>query len=81
MHALGGQTGLATLSDSTRARKPTKRRYFIGGSDAQKIMGDDEAALVRLWREKRGEIEPEDTPIFVSPRMPLAAEKAVPVEP
>ena len=23
-------------------------------------MGDDEAALVRLWREKRGEIEPED---------------------
>ncbi len=23
-------------------------------------MGDDEAALVRLWQEKRGEIEPED---------------------
>ena len=23
-------------------------------------MGDDEAALIRLWREKRGEIEPED---------------------
>jgi len=23
-------------------------------------MGDDEAALVRLWREKRGEVEPED---------------------
>ena len=23
-------------------------------------MGDDEAGLVRLWREKRGEIEPED---------------------
>ena len=23
-------------------------------------MGNDEAALVRLWREKRGEIEPED---------------------
>jgi predicted phage-related endonuclease len=23
-------------------------------------MGDDESALVRLWREKRGEIEPED---------------------
>ena len=36
------------------------RRYFIGGSDARIIMGDDEAALVRLWREKRGEIEPED---------------------
>ena len=36
------------------------RRYFIGGSDARIIMGDDEAALNRLWREKRGEIEPED---------------------
>jgi predicted phage-related endonuclease len=36
------------------------RRYFIGGSDARIIMGDDEAALARLWRERRGEIEPED---------------------
>jgi predicted phage-related endonuclease len=36
------------------------RRSFIGGSDARVIMGDDEARLVRLWREKRGEIEPED---------------------
>ena len=33
---------------------------FIGGSDARIIMGDDEAALLRLWREKRGEVEPED---------------------
>ena len=33
---------------------------FIGGSDARIIMGNDEAALVRLWREKRGEVEPED---------------------
>ncbi len=36
------------------------RRSFIGGSDARIIMGDDEAALARLWREKRGEVEPED---------------------
>src|SRR5262252_8067294 len=36
------------------------RRFFIGGSDARIIMGNDEAALVRLWREKRGEAEPED---------------------
>ena len=35
-------------------------RRFIGGSDARIIMGDDEAALLRLWREKRGEVEPED---------------------
>src|SRR5215467_13929794 len=36
------------------------RRSFIGGSDARIIMGGDEAALVRLWREKRGEAAPED---------------------
>jgi predicted phage-related endonuclease len=36
------------------------RRSFLGGSDARIIMGSDEAALVRLWREKRGEVEPED---------------------
>jgi predicted phage-related endonuclease len=37
-----------------------RRRSFIGGSDARIIMGEDEAALVRLWREKRGEVEPQD---------------------
>ena len=36
------------------------RRVFIGGSDARVIMGSDETALVRLWREKRGEAEPPD---------------------
>jgi predicted phage-related endonuclease len=36
------------------------RRHFIGGSDARIIMGDDEGALQRLWREKRGEVEPQD---------------------
>ncbi len=40
--------------------KPADRRSFIGGSDARIIMGDDEATLLRLWREKRGEVEPED---------------------
>jgi predicted phage-related endonuclease len=37
-----------------------KRRSFIGGSDARVIMAGDEAAVVRLWREKRGELEPKD---------------------
>src|SRR5437660_11437283 len=36
------------------------RRSFIGGSDARIIMGSDEAKLIRLWREKRGEAEPKD---------------------
>ncbi|MET3838693.1 YqaJ viral recombinase family protein [Bradyrhizobium sp. OAE829] len=39
---------------------PHDRRSFIGGSDARIIMGDDETGLLRLWREKRGELEPED---------------------
>ena len=34
------------------------RRLFIGGSDARIIMGSDEGALLRLWREKRGQLEP-----------------------
>jgi YqaJ-like recombinase protein len=51
------------MSDGViRLRKPAlaDRRSFIGGSDARTIMGNDEGALVRLWREKRGEVEPED---------------------
>src|ERR1019366_6050743 len=36
------------------------RRAFIGGSDTRIIMGDDEAALLRLWRGEGGGIEPED---------------------
>ena len=50
---------------SNATRKPInaildRRRYFIGGSDAHIIMGKDEAALLRLWREKRGDDEPKD---------------------
>ena len=36
-------------------RQTESRRTFIGA-----IMGEDEGALLRLWREKRGEAEPED---------------------
>jgi len=39
---------------------PSDRRQFIGGSDARIIMGTDQAALVRLWQEKRGEAEAPD---------------------
>src|SRR6266478_6082763 len=42
------------------AKSYENRRAFIGGSDARIIIGNDEAALVRLWREKRGEAEPEN---------------------
>ena len=36
------------------------RRPFIGGSDARIIMGSNEAALIQLWRAKRGGAAPED---------------------
>ena len=55
-------------------RIPTNRRYFIGGSDARIIIGDDEAALLRLWREKRGEIEPEDLSNNLVVQLGLATE-------
>jgi predicted phage-related endonuclease len=42
-----------------RNHKSVGRRTFIGGSDARIIMGSDEVPLLRLWREKRGEAEPE----------------------
>jgi predicted phage-related endonuclease len=44
----------------TKIARTADRQTFIGGSDARIIMGDDEAALVRLWQEKRGEVAPED---------------------
>jgi predicted phage-related endonuclease len=45
---------------TSRVADSPNRRTSIGGSDARIIMGNDEDALVRLWQEKRGEIEPED---------------------
>jgi len=48
------------MKSDVLANAALDRRSFIGGSDARIIMGGDETALVRLWREKRGEIEPED---------------------
>jgi predicted phage-related endonuclease len=51
------------------------RRFFIGGSDARIIMGRDEAALIRLWREKRGEIESEDLSGNLLVQLGLATEE------
>ena len=46
--------------NSPKTAVSRSRRDFVGGSDARIIMGVDEIALIRLWREKRGEVEPED---------------------
>jgi hypothetical protein len=51
---------ITNLSSRTVLEGTSNSRHFIGGSDARTIMGDDEKALLRLWREKRGEAEPED---------------------
>jgi YqaJ-like viral recombinase domain len=51
----GSSTGL-----DTNRKYSALGRQFIGGSDARIIMGTDEAALTRLWCEKRGEAKPED---------------------
>jgi predicted phage-related endonuclease len=48
------------LKPELRAGQGDTRRQFIGGSDARIIMGVNEAELIRLWQEKRGEAESED---------------------
>src|SRR5216683_525006 len=56
--------------------KPYESRHsFIGGSDTRIIMGTDEAALVRLWQEKRGEAEPEDLSGNLIVQLGLATEE------
>jgi putative phage-type endonuclease len=51
------------------------RRRFIGGSDARIIMGNEEGALLRLWREKRGEAEPEDLSCNLIVQLGVATEE------
>src|SRR5262249_8599103 len=57
------QTRSLAIEEAMKSTMWTKagetRRAFIGGSDAR-IISSDEAALIQLWREKRGEANPED---------------------
>jgi len=53
MNALLSNLGLS-------AEAKALRKDALGGSDANTIMGGDEKKLLRLWREKRGEVEGED---------------------
>jgi putative phage-type endonuclease len=50
------------------------RRSFIGGSDARIILGANEDALLRLWREKRGEAEPENLSVNLIVQLGLVTE-------
>jgi len=56
-------------------RSSVERRHFIGGSDARIVMGTDEEALIRLWREKRGEVEPQDLSGNLIVQLGLATEE------
>ena len=55
--------------------RPKDRSSFIGGSDARIIMGSDEPALLRLWREKRREVAPEDLSGNLIVQLGLATER------
>jgi predicted phage-related endonuclease len=65
------------MSDSPRKVSIIKpnRHSFIGGSDARIVMGNDEVALVRFWREKRGEVEPEDLSANLIVQLGVATEE------
>jgi predicted phage-related endonuclease len=58
-----------------RSALPYDRRNFIGGSDARVIMGKDEKALFRLWREKRGEEAPLDLSSVLIVQLGLVTEQ------
>src|SRR5947207_5031237 len=73
-------TALRTPITGAAPKASTKRRsadrhYFIGGSDARIIMGDDETGLLRLWQEKRGEVEAEDLSGNLIVQLGLATEE------
>jgi predicted phage-related endonuclease len=62
------------MKEQIRTDGQADRQRFIGGSDARIIMGHDQNALLRLWQEKRGEIEPEDLSANLVVQLGLATE-------
>lgn len=49
------------LSDiGLTADQAEARKHGIGGSDANTILSGDEARILHLWQEKRGEVPPDD---------------------
>jgi Phage-related protein, predicted endonuclease len=58
----------------TKVTHSLHRRQFVGGSDARIIMGKDEKALLRLWREKRGEVSAPDLSAVLIVQLGLVTE-------
>ncbi len=76
-HVPTATRGLITGANNgkTTHRDQSSRRYFIGGSDAKIIIGSDDATLLRLWREKRGDEKPEDLSGNLVVQLGLATEE------
>ena len=53
MNAILDNLGLSAEAIATRVN-------YIGGSDANIIMSGDDARILKLWQQKRGEAEPDD---------------------
>jgi predicted phage-related endonuclease len=68
-------TSVMRPTDATKTEFRNLRRSFIGGSDVRIIMGSDEAALIRLWQEKRGETAPRDLSGNLIVQLGVATEK------
>jgi hypothetical protein len=67
---------LKSYSKMTNAAHKQDRTQFIGGSDAWIIMGKDEKATLRLWREKRGEVAAPDLPSVLIVQLGLVTERS-----
>jgi predicted phage-related endonuclease len=65
---------ISDRSSTQQSHRKSNSRHFIGGSDARIIMGKDEKALLRLWREKRGEEPPPDLSSVLIVQLGLATE-------
>ena len=55
----GGRANQSTNLPAVRV-KPLDRRLLFGGSDARAGMGAGQAPLLRLWRERRRDVELKD---------------------
>jgi hypothetical protein len=63
------------VNTQSRQKIRPDRRQFIGGSDARIIMSYDEAELIQLWKEKRGEADPEDLSGNLAVQLGVATEQ------
>jgi hypothetical protein len=70
----GGATGELEMAQEELKLVNNVRRQFIGGSAPRITVGTDEAALLRLWREKRAQVGPEDLSSTLVVQLGLATE-------